>query len=137
MAEENTQVETPTTEEEEINPRAVNRRNKEERKILNDFFASEEIMSLIKTKPKGYIDEIRRLLKEAHDLDISKVAVYRRINRINKPPIKKPEIWFDICVEEDGVDDEYFSDRRSLVKKLSAYPIGTIFTIEIIDTVED
>lgn len=136
MSEEAVVVEEQTTTE-EVNPRSVNRRNKEERKILNDFFASDEIMSLIKTKPKGYIDEIRKQLKEAHDLEISKVAVYRRINRINKPPIKKPEVWFDICVEDEGIEDEFFSDRRSLVKKLSQYPIGTIFTIEVIDAVED
>jgi hypothetical protein len=52
--------ETPTVP----NPRYANRRNKEERAKLNEFFASSRIQDIINTKPPQYVDKIRAIIQD-------------------------------------------------------------------------
>ena len=61
------------------NPKIANRRNKEERKILAEFFQKPEIADLIEKKPKDYIETIRAKVENETGLKMSKVAIYHRL----------------------------------------------------------
>ena len=85
------------------NPRYANRRNKEERAKLNEFFASSRIQDIIKTKPPQYVDKIREIIQNELGMKVTNVAIYYRL-RVMREKEAKAQKAAETAV---GFSDEY------------------------------
>ena len=98
--------ETPTVP----NPRYANRRNKEERAKLNEFFASSRIQDIIKTKPPKYVDKIREIIQNELGMKITNVAIYYRLRVMRDKEAKAQKEAEAVRLLDEYSDASYYSD---------------------------
>jgi phosphate starvation-inducible protein PhoH len=98
--------ETPTVP----NPRYANRRNKEERAKLNEFFASSRIQDIIKTKPPKYVDKIREIIQNELGMKITNVAIYYRLRVMRDKEAKAQKEAEAVGLLDEYSDASYYSD---------------------------
>ena len=98
--------ETPTVP----NPRYANRRNKEERAKLNEFFASSRIQDIIKTKPPQYVDKIREIIQNELGMKVTNVAIYYRLRVMREKEAKAQKYVEAVGFPDEYSDVSYYSD---------------------------
>ena len=92
------------------NPRYANRRNKEERAKLNEFFASSRIQDIIKTKPPQYVDKIREIIQNELGMKVSNVAIYYRLRVMREKEAKAQKYAEAVGFPDEYSDVSYYSD---------------------------
>ena len=92
------------------NPRYANRRNKEERAKLNEFFASARIQDIIKTKPPQYVDKIREIIQNELGMKITNVAIYYRLRVMRDKEAKAQKEAEAVRLLDEYSDASYYSD---------------------------
>ena len=93
------------------NPRYANRRNKEERAKLNEFFASSRIQDIIKTKPPQYVDKIREIIQNELGMKVTNVAIYYRLRVMREKEAKaRKAAETAVGFSDEYSDVSYYSD---------------------------
>ena len=92
------------------NPRYANRRNKEERAKLNEFFASARIQDIINTKPPQYVDKIRAIIQDELGMKITNVAIYYRLRVMREKEAKAQRDAGAVGFPDEYSDVSYYSD---------------------------
>lgn len=113
MSTKDMSADSVSVEEMVQNPRYANRRNKEQRARLNEFFLSDKVQAIIKKKPAKYVDTLREMVDNELGMKISNVAIYHRMKVMRE---KEAEAIANAVVEEEEDKSEPSTDKQSLAE---------------------